>query len=115
MNNLVFICGFPSSGTDLLKNIINAHSDISINGEFPFLPKMVNSYPSQISAAKIAQVIAEFKRLDVYHNFDNPNFNVTQLEKKTEYSLSEIYASMLTDKQTIWKGNKQCFPMQNLF
>ena len=38
----LFVGGFPSGGTDLLKNILNAHPDIYINGEMPFLYKLAN-------------------------------------------------------------------------
>lgn len=105
-SHLLFISGFPSSGTDLLKNIINAHSDVFISGEFPFLPKIANNYSSIISASEIPEAIAKLKELDVYDNFSNANFDLSQLEKKSEYCLSEIYVSMLTDSQVMWKGNK---------
>lgn len=105
-NDLLFICGFPSSGTDLLKNIVNAHSDIYISGEFPLLPKIGNYCSSKISAAQIKEVISKLQELDIYNNFDNPNLDISKLEQKSEYSLSEIYISMLTNKQCVWKGNK---------
>jgi hypothetical protein len=31
------VCGFPSGGTDLLRSILNAHPEIYLNGEMPFL------------------------------------------------------------------------------
>lgn len=105
-SNLVFICGFPSSGTDLLKNIMNAHSDVSISGEFPFLPKIAKNYSSKIAALEVSKVIAELKELDVYDNFDNSSLDTSQFGKKPEYLLSEIYASMLTNSTVTWKGNK---------
>ena len=112
--NLVFICGFPSSGTDLLKNIMNAHSDISISGEFPFLPKIANNYSSKIPASEIIKLIAELKKIDVYNNFGNSSFDVSQLGKKPEYLLSDIYASMLNNNTITWKGNKTPQNTENL-
>lgn len=46
--DLVFLCGFPSSGTDLLKNVMNAHPDIWMSGEFPFLPRLAREYGAPV-------------------------------------------------------------------
>jgi Sulfotransferase family len=102
--NLVFLCGFPSSGTDLLKNVINAHPDVWINGEFPFLHQLASIYGTTVTVSQVDEVIAALRHTDVYHNFANPNPNLTA--EGTDYSFAEIYAAMLTDKPCRWKGNK---------
>ena len=38
---VVFICEFPSTGTDLLRNVMSAHPQVDVAGEFPFLPAMI--------------------------------------------------------------------------
>ena len=35
--------GFPSSGTDLIKTVLNAHPKIELSGEVPYLPKLVDN------------------------------------------------------------------------
>jgi hypothetical protein len=102
--DLVFLCGFPSSGTDLLKNVINAHPDVWINGEFPFLHQLATIYGTTVTASQVDEVIAALRHTDVYHNFGNPNPNLTP--GRLVYSFAEIYATMLTDKPRRWQGNK---------
>jgi hypothetical protein len=102
--SLVFLCGFPSSGTDLLKNIINAHPDIWINGEFPFLHQLARTYGATVSAEQIQDVIAALQHIDVYRNLGNPQPDLRPT--KSEYTLAEIYALMLTEKPRPWQGNK---------
>jgi Sulfotransferase family len=103
-SNLLFICGFPSSGTDLLKNILNAHPDISIGGEFPFLPALCAKYGPLVRGNAVHEVIEDLKWIDFYHNFRNPMLTV--LPTRQEHSLEEIYSLMLTTETKRWKGNK---------
>ncbi len=104
--NLVFLCGFPSSGTDLLKNIVNAHSDVLIGGEFPFLPRLAQKYSHIVSAEIVEDVMTDIRKIDVYHNLERPKFDLTELKPNSEYSLSEIYRCMLSEDKVKWKGNK---------
>jgi hypothetical protein len=101
---LVFLCGFPSSGTDLLKNVINAHPDVCINGEFPFLHQLAHTYGATVAAEQADEVIATLRHIDVYHNFGNPNPRLKP--GRIEYCVADIYAAMLTDKPRRWQGNK---------
>ena len=101
---LVFLCGFPSSGTDLLKNVINAHPDVWINGEFPFLHQLARTYGATVAAEQVRDVIAALQHIDVYHNFANPKPKIVLT--RSEYTIAEIYAAMLTEKWWRWKGNK---------
>jgi hypothetical protein len=102
--NLVFLCGFPSSGTDLIKNIVNAHTDVFISGEFPFLPSLASKYGPIVPGETIDKAINDLRRIDIYRNFQNPNIALQKSNR--EYFLSEIYSIMLNGKQYKWKGNK---------
>jgi hypothetical protein len=102
--NFVFLCGFPSSGTDLVKNIVNAHTDVFISGEFPFLPSLANKYGAVVPEKSVDELICDLRKIDVYHSFENPNTNLSKSSR--EYILSEIYSVMLHKKQFKWKGNK---------
>lgn len=73
--NPVFICGFPSGGTDLLKTILNAHPLVHISSEMPFLyhlPKYgyssVSTFESQAELEKLRNLLL---RLDVWKNLEN--------------------------------------------
>jgi hypothetical protein len=101
--NLVFLCGFPSSGTDLLKNILNAHPEVFIEGEFPFLPNLSAKYGAIVSGNAVDQLIEDLKRIDVYHNFRNPGVTISPI--RHEHSLAEIYSRMLSTDGRTWKGN----------
>jgi hypothetical protein len=103
-SNLVFLCGFPSSGTDLLKNVLNAHPDVSIAGEFPFLATLAAKYRPRVAGNSVNALIQDLKKLDVYHNFDNST--VTLSPAQQEYSVADIYSLMLNADEKRWKGNK---------
>ena len=102
--NFVFLCGFPSSGTDLVKNIVNAHTDVFISGEFPFLPSLANKYGAVVPGKSVDELISDLRKIDVYHSFENPNTTLSKSSR--EYLFSEIYSIMLNNKQCKWKGNK---------
>ncbi len=101
-NQLLFVCGFPSSGTDLVKNILNSHPQVYINGEFPLLPFLTTEHVTNLGADALEVLIANLKELDIYSNFGSPDVAFPS----GEYSLSEIYSHMLNDKPVRWKGNK---------
>ena len=103
-NELLFLCGFPSSGTDLLKNILNAHPDIYIGGEFPFLPSLAENYGPVVRPDAVGGLIERLKQIDVYHNFRNPGLAVSSLP--TECSMADIFSRMLSSDERKWKGNK---------
>jgi hypothetical protein len=102
--DLVFLCGFPSSGTDLLKNVMNAHPDICIQGEFPFLPHLAREYGAAVPGWQAPDAVAALQRIDVYHNLCQPDLVVSPLQ--AEYELAGLYAAMLTDEPCKWTGNK---------
>jgi hypothetical protein len=102
--DLVFLCGFPSSGTDLLKNVMNAHPDICISGEFPFLPLLASEYGATVPGWQAQDAVAALQRIDVYHHLRQPGLVVSPLQAECE--LAGLYAAMLTDEPCKWKGNK---------
>lgn len=102
--NLLFLCGFPSSGTDLLKNTINAHSEVYINGEFPLLLNVASKYGSMVSASAVPDLVRELQGIDIHRNFENPNPQFEQ--ERLHYSLAHVYGAMLNNKVVQWKGNK---------
>lgn len=101
---LLFLCGFPSSGTDLLKNILNAHPDIYIGGEFPFLPSLAENYGPVVRRDAVGGLIEDLKEIDVYHNFRSPDLAVSSLP--AECSVADIFSRMLSADKRKWKGNK---------
>ena len=103
-SNLVFLCGFPSSGTDLLKNIVNAHSDIAISGEFPLLPSLAGRYGPLVEAEEVSEVVTALNRCDVYRNFAHDDFVPSGAAQS--YTVAEIYRAMLGDDAVAWGGNK---------
>ena len=120
-DNLVFVCGFPSGGTDLLMSVMNAHPQIFIPGEFPLLPAMARTYGSSVPVADVDRLIADFLRHDGYRNFRNHHWSNFQANRKDEvtlgplppadgdgeYSLSVIYRYLLgVPDSVLWTGNK---------
>ena len=103
-NNLVFLCGFPSSGTELLKTIVNAHSDVFIGEEYPFLPNLARKYKAIVSAEMVEQLITDLKKIDVYNHFLNAQ--LPNLRENSKYSIEEIYSKLLSEDSVQWKGNK---------
>jgi len=118
---LVFLCGFPSGGTDLLMSVMNAHRQIFIPGEFPLLPAMARTYGSTVEAKDVDRLITAFLGHDGYQNFRNHYWTNFQANRKEEvtlgplppadgdgvYSLSMIYRYLLgVPDSVLWTGNK---------
>jgi hypothetical protein len=111
VSKLLFICGFPSGGTDLTKTILNAHPDIFINGEMPLLKQIRQHGYSANTVFKNLDEIKQFQallhQLDIWHNIQNKNHDfATYLTAVTQLSLIDLLKISFTDKpQKIW-GNK---------
>jgi hypothetical protein len=101
--NIIFICGFPSSGTDLLKNVLNAHAEIHIGGEFPLLPSLAARRSPIVSADELAAVARDIIGCDVHGNLDRSKLP-SDLEGPC--SFADVYITLLTSKQATWYGNK---------
>ena len=57
MGTIVFSCGFASGGTDLIKNILNAHPDIYIASEITSLAHIVaRGYSHDMTFSGLAEV-----------------------------------------------------------
>ncbi len=75
MNQVLFIGGFPSGGTDLLKNILNAHPEILINGEMQFLYKLAKyGVPYDFQVKSLEDIIFLKRVIKKYDVFENIKF-----------------------------------------
>jgi hypothetical protein len=108
---LLFICGFPSGGTDLLKNILNAHPDIYLNGEMPFLYTLYKYGYKHDTKFRNIEDIDRFrhilKPIDVYNTLENidSDFQI-ELKKKRNISLEEVLYYIFSSKKRLVWGNK---------
>ncbi|HMQ52345.1 MAG TPA: sulfotransferase [Anaerolineae bacterium] len=111
MRKLLFVCGFPSGGTDLTRTVLNAHPDIHLNGEMPFLkniPKLgchQDTSFTQLSEVKAFQ--HGLKKLDAYHAIKNIEHDFSEaLKAQGRLSLEDVLYSCFSRNQSpIW-GNK---------
>ncbi len=110
-DKLLFVCGFPGGGTDLTKNILNAHPEIYLNGEMPFLPNLTKfGYGPETRLSNLEE-IENFKnllrKLNTWGNIENLDCDFTEaLKSSKELSIEEILRVCYSDKRkTIW-GNK---------
>lgn len=117
---MVFLCGFPGGGTDLLMSVLNAHPGIFIPGEFPFLPRLGDRYGAMIPAAELDRLVRDFHNVDVYRTFRNHHYVNFQRNRKDEierppppppeqgsYALATIYQWLLgVPPEVVWTGNK---------
>ena len=103
-SKLLFVCGFPSSGTDLLKNILNAHPEVRLTGEIPFLPSLAAKYGPCVPAELIDELVGDLRRLDVYRNLGD----TTQMlpPSRDSYAVADIFSGMISGGQFKWKGSK---------
>jgi hypothetical protein len=101
--NILFVCGFPSSGTDLLRNIMSAHSKIVVGGEFPLLPSLAENCSAIVKADEIRITQEKIRRCDIYGNLKNAAID---LATQSDLPLGEIYARMLSPDDLEWYGNK---------
>ena len=78
-NQLLFVGGFPSGGTDLLKTVLNAHPAILLNGEMPLLhtiSKLGYQADSEIdSVDEFKQIQSFLKKIDVWKNLENIDYD----------------------------------------
>jgi hypothetical protein len=101
--NIIFICGFPSSGTDLLKNVLNAHPEIYIAGEFPLLPSLAARRNAMVPADDLLEVAQDIIGCDVHGNLGRSEL---PSEFEAPCSFADVYVALLTAKPATWYGNK---------
>lgn len=106
MTGMLLLCGFPSSGTDLLKTIVSAHEDIALAGEFPFLPRLADRFGPTVRGDEVPAVAAALRDLDIYRNLGAPDADLGDLSARPEVSVAEIYGRLLGPERVPWKGNK---------
>jgi hypothetical protein len=100
---LVFICGFPSSGTDLLKNLLNAHPEIRISGEFPLLPSLARRFADRLSPAEAREAVKDIVACDVYGNLARREIGV---DESVPTTFAAVYSALLQATPSPWTGNK---------
>jgi hypothetical protein len=108
---LLFVCGFPSGGTDLTKTILNVHPDIYVNGEMPFLKNLVqagyNKFTRFTNIADINYLQNILKNTDPWKNIENIDYDFTSdIAKKKVLSLEEVIRVFFSNlERKVW-GNK---------
>ncbi|TKK67399.1 sulfotransferase [Ilyomonas limi] len=102
----LFVCGFPSGGTDLTKNILNAHPKIDISGEMPFiyyLYKYGYSADTTFNDLNGIEVFRDLmKKMDRWNNLKNINYSSYQYPVSIQHVLHSWFTS---EGVSIW-GNK---------
>ena len=107
---LVHIIGYPSSGTTLLRRILNAHPDLCITSEMPLLPTLAGKLPARIDRTNFRETKRRFLAIDVYGNFRNrellfPDL-VTLFGPAEYYTAAHLYAALIDPRPYTYYGNK---------
>ena len=99
--------GFPSGGTDLLRSVLNAHPEIYISGEMPFLHTLPGfGYHADMVLDKTEEVEtlrSLLKRIDEWDNLENIDGAVSPGPDINVASVLRTFFSR--GNHTIW-GNK---------
>lgn len=111
MKKLLLVCGFPGGGTDLTKTILNAHPNIYINGEMPFLKSLSSFGYNHTTKFTNYDDIVVFQKLleglDTWNNIENIHHNFSiDVSVKGSLTLEEVL-QICFSKNTfeVW-GNK---------
>lgn len=110
-HKLLFICGFPSGGTDLTKTVLNAHPDINVSGEMPFLVDLLNHGYDKDSRFRTLKEIEnlrdKLKSSNAWGAEDAYEYDFSQLLNGGEsLSLNDVMSHMIgKDGSAVW-GNK---------
>lgn len=114
---LLFVCGFPSGGTDLTKTILNAHPEIYLSGEIPGLEKLKeNGYSASTllqTDDDIKKLEKFFKEIDIWKNIEFIDNIYDQFlpyirNNENDLRLVDVMSQLFLGPQTtvtIW-GNK---------
>ena len=101
---LLFVCGFPGGGTDLLKTVLNAHPKVHITGELPFLPKVSND------SLQVREGYKMFTRDLIKHDvFNNLKFTLRQEQPEKickDKPLNDLLYDLLPGNNSQIKGSK---------
>lgn len=103
---IVHICGFPSGGTTLLRNVMNSHPDIELTGEMPLLPGLASRFGAEIPGALVPEFAAALRRRDVRKQLHNGGADLSRFVASPTIAAGDIYSVMLSESHATWKGNK---------
>jgi hypothetical protein len=110
MSRLLFVGGFPSGGTDLLKTVLSAHPDISISGEMPQLVDLLKlGYDCRSrfsSPTKIEQLKLDLSKLDRWKNMSGFDRKISPQEYSIPLSLQAVVERLVFDRSYAVVGNK---------
>jgi hypothetical protein len=112
-NKMLFVCGFPSGGTDLIKTILNAHPDIFLSGEMPALSRLAEYGFGPETRFNNLDDLSYFRqcllKLDVYKNISNIDHDFGgKLHEREFLSMDEVLRICFHEDnecKKIW-GNK---------
>jgi hypothetical protein len=108
---LLFVCGFPGGGTDLVKTVLSAHPDVYLNGEMPFLPELASRgfgpAATLDTSAAIEELRALLRRLDVFHSLENLDADLdATLRSQGRLGLDQALRRFFTAREVQVWGNK---------
>lgn len=109
MSKLLFVGGFPGGGTDLVKTILNAHPLVYLNGEMPFLIRLLaRDYPQAFSdLTELETFQRELKKVDNWGNIENVNYDFsTILAEQSQISLESVLEICFSNRERQVWGNK---------
>jgi hypothetical protein len=111
MAKMLFVCGFPSGGTDLTKTILNAHPDVHLNGEMPFLRNIAEHGYHQSTVFTDLTEIEDFQRvlknLNTWGNIENIDYDFSAaLEARGKLQLDHVLRICFSSQERQVWGNK---------
>lgn len=108
---LLFVCGFPSGGTDLTKSILNAHPDVYLNGEMTRLPALAGHQYHAATVFRSMDDIVAFQRtlarLNTWGNISNLNHDFSPLLMQCgELAMLDVLKLSFSERERRVWGNK---------
>jgi hypothetical protein len=107
---LVHIIGYPSSGTTLLRRILNAHPELCITSEMPLLPMLVGKLPARVNRTNFRETKRRLLAVDIYGNFHNRELLFSDLAEQfgpaEHYAAAHLYAALIDRRSCTYYGNK---------
>jgi len=111
MSKLLFVCGFPSGGTELTKTVLNAHPDIHIANEMPWLKDISNYGYTAKTILRDMSHVQRFRdllqRLDLWGSLENLSHNfASELETRGPLTVEEVLQICFSRKTARVWGSK---------
>jgi hypothetical protein len=95
---IFFILGQPRSGTTLLRNLFDAHPNVSIPGEFPFIPYTFRKYQRKRkwSNAIIHNFVIDISYIKKFQNLHISKHDIEKIiqierDKKSDFTFSDAF------------------------